>query len=37
MPMLATFRHRNFTLLWLGGLISLAGDWMLNIALPVYV
>lgn len=35
--MLATFRQRNFTLLWLGGLISLAGDWMLNIALPVYV
>jgi MFS family permease len=37
MPMLATLRQRNFSLLWLGGLISLSGDWTLNIALPVYV
>ncbi|MFL5803327.1 MAG: MFS transporter [Roseiflexaceae bacterium] len=35
--MLATLRQRNFALLWFGGLISLAGDWMLNIALPIYV
>ena len=35
--MLATLRQRNFGLLWFGGLISLAGDWMLNIALPIYV
>jgi len=35
--MLATLRQRNFGLLWFGGLISLAGDWMLNVALPIYV
>lgn len=35
--MLATLRQRNFALLWLGGLISLFGDWMLRIALPFYV
>jgi MFS family permease len=35
--MLATLRQRNFGLLWFGGLISLAGDWMLSIALPIYV
>jgi len=34
--MLAPFRHRNFTLLWLGGVISFTGDWMLFVALPVY-
>lgn len=33
--MLATIRQRDFTLLWLGGLISLAGDWTLNIGLPI--
>src|SRR5215212_7549301 len=35
--MLATLRHRNFALLWLGGLISFIGDWVLFIALPVFV
>src|SRR5690348_16964991 len=35
--MLATLRQRNFGLLWAAGLISLAGDWMLRIALPIYV
>lgn len=33
--MLATLRNRDFSLLWLGGLISLAGDWTLNIGLPI--
>jgi Na+/melibiose symporter-like transporter len=35
--MLSTLRQRNFALLWFGGLISLAGDWVLFIALPIYV
>lgn len=35
--MLATLRQRNFALLWFAGLISLAGDWMLMIALPIFV
>src|ERR687883_648003 len=35
--MLAILRQRNFGLLWSAGLISLAGDWMLRIALPIYV
>jgi MFS family permease len=35
--MLSTLRQRNFGLLWWAGLISLAGDWMLRIALPIYV
>lgn len=35
--MLATLRRRNFALLWFGGLISLAGDWMLSIALAAHV
>jgi MFS family permease len=35
--MLATLRHRNFALLWVGGLISLIGDRALMTALPFYV
>jgi MFS family permease len=35
--MIAVLRQRNFSLLWFGGLISITGDWMLRIALPVFV
>lgn len=35
--MFAVLRQRNFALLWFGGLVSLLGDWMLIIALPLYV
>src|SRR5947209_15614151 len=35
--MLATLRQCNFALLWLGGLISLIGDWALMVGLPIYV
>ncbi|MEA2676228.1 MAG: hypothetical protein QOJ81_369, partial [Chloroflexota bacterium] len=35
--MLRLLRNRNFLLLWLGGLISLMGDWALVVALPFEV
>src|SRR5262245_44649245 len=35
--MLTTLRQRNFALLWLGGLISVIGDWMLMVGLPIYI
>jgi len=33
----APLRQRNFALLWFAGLISVSGDWMLRIALPIFV
>lgn len=35
--MWALLRRRNFSLLWLGGLVSVAGDWVLFAALPFFV
>ncbi len=35
--MLAVLRQRNFSLFWLGQLISIFGDWVLLIALPFYI
>lgn len=35
--MLAVIRQQNFSLLWFAGLISLIGDWMIIVALPVAV
>jgi MFS family permease len=34
---IAVLRRRDFSLLWLSGLVSVAGDWVLMIALPYYV
>ena len=35
--MFALLCQRNFTLLWLSGFISIIGDWVLQIGLPIYV
>ena len=35
--MLSVLRRRDFALLWTGGLVSVAGDWVLNAALPFFV
>ena len=35
--MLALLRRRDFALLWLGGLLSVTGDWVLHAALPYFV
>jgi MFS family permease len=35
--MLELLRHRNFALLWSGGLVSLTGNRVLSVALPFYV
>jgi MFS family permease len=35
--MLALLRRRDFGLLWFGGLVSYAGDWVLYAALPYFV
>jgi MFS family permease len=34
---LRLLRRRDFGLLWVGGLVSIAGDWVLNAALPYFV
>ena len=35
--MFDVLRQRSFALLWIGGLVSVAGDWVLNAALPFFV
>src|SRR2546423_7636308 len=35
--MLAVLRQRNFALVWVAGLVSLTGDWMLFVGLPLFV
>jgi MFS family permease len=35
--MLKVLRQRDFALLWFAGLVSMTGDWMLAVALPITV
>lgn len=35
--MLKTLRQRDFSLLWLAGMISFTGNWMMSIALPIII
>jgi MFS family permease len=35
--MKAPLRHRDFALLWIAGLISITGNWMLYVAVPITV
>lgn len=35
--MIAVLRQRNFGLLWLAGLISMTGDWVLMVGVPIEV
>jgi MFS family permease len=35
--MLATLRQRDFALLWSGDVISVIGDWILIVGLPMYI
>ncbi|QBD79129.1 MFS transporter [Ktedonosporobacter rubrisoli] len=35
--MFAVLKQRNFALLWTGQIVSMAGDWLLVIALPFYI
>jgi MFS family permease len=35
--MLPVLRQRNFSLLWVGQIISMIGDWILFVALPFYI
>jgi predicted MFS family arabinose efflux permease len=35
--MLSVLRQRSFAVLWVGGLVSIGGDWILYAALPFFV
>jgi len=35
--MLSVVRQRNFFLLWSGGIVSMTGNWMLQVFLPIYI
>ena len=37
LQVLTVLRQRDFTLLWFAGLVSITGDWMLVVALPITV